>query len=224
MRPPWRLVNGDELYDLGADPGQSHNLAARFPNVVGELSASYERYWHDVSVGDERYMRPMVGAPGAENVRLSTEHMMPDDDGTIVWNQLQVEAGHAIWGFWPIDVRRAGEYLLECRRWPREVAAPMSGKAHYQRSGVSPSYLWDEEVTGTLYGAQIPAEPVALPVSSVRLRVDSVVYEEDVKGDTSCVRFRTPLSEGPASIRAEMLDPAGRSIGSAYYVYISFIA
>jgi hypothetical protein len=100
----------------------------------------------------------------------------------------------------------------------------MSGKAHYQRSGVSPSYLWDEEVTGTLYGAQIPAEPVALPVSSVRLRVDSVVYEEDVKGDTSCVRFRTPLSEGPASIRAEMLDPAGRSIGSAYYVYISFLA
>jgi len=106
-----RSVNGTELYDLRTDPSQSINRTTDYPELVRELAAAYDQYWNDVSVGDEGYSSPVLGDPKAERMRLSTEHIMPDDDESIVWNQLQVESGERIWGFWPVEIRHAGESM-----------------------------------------------------------------------------------------------------------------
>jgi len=33
----WRLIAGQELYDLAADPAQAAHVAGRFPEVVAQM-------------------------------------------------------------------------------------------------------------------------------------------------------------------------------------------
>ena len=44
----WKLINGAELYDLQADPGESTNVATQNPAVVAELRQRYEAWFADV--------------------------------------------------------------------------------------------------------------------------------------------------------------------------------
>ena len=41
------------------------------------------------------------------------------------WNQTQVRNGQQVTGYWEIDVRSAGTYVFEVRRWPREADAAL---------------------------------------------------------------------------------------------------
>jgi arylsulfatase len=41
----WRFVNNEELYDISVDPGEKNNVAAVNPEVIKELSKSYEFWW-----------------------------------------------------------------------------------------------------------------------------------------------------------------------------------
>lgn len=49
IRNRWfSLVRGEkdwQLFDLKQDPGQTHNIAARQPAVVQQLSAAYDQWW-----------------------------------------------------------------------------------------------------------------------------------------------------------------------------------
>ncbi len=45
----WKLVNGEELYDVAADPAESHNAATWNPGVVQQLREKYEAWFADVS-------------------------------------------------------------------------------------------------------------------------------------------------------------------------------
>jgi arylsulfatase A-like enzyme len=42
------LVNNNELYDLKADPGESKNVIAEYPEVAANLRATYNQWWIDV--------------------------------------------------------------------------------------------------------------------------------------------------------------------------------
>ncbi|HTI52461.1 MAG TPA: arylsulfatase [Planctomycetaceae bacterium] len=42
------LVNNAELYDLRNDPGESRNVIAAHPEIVGKLRAAYEEWWQSV--------------------------------------------------------------------------------------------------------------------------------------------------------------------------------
>jgi len=41
----WRLVNGDELYYIPADPGQRNNVAEQYPDMVRRLRIAHEECW-----------------------------------------------------------------------------------------------------------------------------------------------------------------------------------
>lgn len=41
----WKLVNGRELYDLGADPGESADVASRHPEIVKPMRAAYDQWF-----------------------------------------------------------------------------------------------------------------------------------------------------------------------------------
>ena len=62
MTDRWRLVNGQELYDLPLDPGQRKDVAKDHPEGVKRLRHVYETYWREVSQGDRCY----VACPMAE--------------------------------------------------------------------------------------------------------------------------------------------------------------
>lgn len=42
------LVKHNELYDLKADPGQQHNVADQYPEVVAQLRKTYDAWWDSV--------------------------------------------------------------------------------------------------------------------------------------------------------------------------------
>ncbi|MHC4722623.1 MAG: arylsulfatase [Planctomycetota bacterium] len=45
----WRLVHGDELYNLEDDPGQEKNVIEEYPDVAQELRAHYSRWIEEIT-------------------------------------------------------------------------------------------------------------------------------------------------------------------------------
>ena len=43
MNDKWRLIDGEELYTIQKDPGQSNNIASEHPELVSKPRAEYER-------------------------------------------------------------------------------------------------------------------------------------------------------------------------------------
>jgi len=44
----WRLVNGDELYEIPKDPGENNNVIKQHPEVAGKMMAAYDKWWDEV--------------------------------------------------------------------------------------------------------------------------------------------------------------------------------
>lgn len=71
----WKIVSTYpaykwELYDLDTDRGETRDLAARYPDVVNELSADYFRWAEKTGVVDYEKIKPKGGfaIPGADRV------------------------------------------------------------------------------------------------------------------------------------------------------------
>lgn len=47
----FRLVNGHELHDIAADPGEQADVADRHPEIVAELRAAHDAWWASVQPG-----------------------------------------------------------------------------------------------------------------------------------------------------------------------------
>ena len=41
----WRFVNNEYLFDIDADPSESEDVAASYPEVVSRLQESYQAWW-----------------------------------------------------------------------------------------------------------------------------------------------------------------------------------
>lgn len=118
----WRLVTygkGYELYDMQADPRQQTNVAARYPEVVRDLSSQYESWFRDVTerelqippvpVGSPKF--PVVTAPAHEsrfegNVKFMGRAGWANDWFTN-WTSTEDQI------FWDLDVLNPGLYRVE---------------------------------------------------------------------------------------------------------------
>ena len=94
----WRLVNGDELYNIAEDPEQATNVADQYPDRVIAMKAGYEELWKDVSMNKNEISRIVVGVQDENPLRLSSH----DWAGTssVPWNQGHVRSGVKLNGFW----------------------------------------------------------------------------------------------------------------------------
>jgi arylsulfatase A len=45
----WSLINGKELYDLQADPGEQTDVSAAHPEVVTRMATAYEKWFNEVA-------------------------------------------------------------------------------------------------------------------------------------------------------------------------------
>jgi hypothetical protein len=141
-----------------------------------------------------------------------------------VWNQQHVLVGKEIHGFWPIEVVQAGRYQVECRRWPEELDAPIDGvpaDGEALAADRAPSFLFDEEVEDTLYGAQAGGTATPLAVATVSLESNGHAVDIPVTPGARSARAELELEAGPAQIRAEMRAADGTAMGAPYYVYIT---
>jgi len=72
-RWPYKLVNGRELYNLAEDPSETRNLATVYPEILTELTASFEGFWDEVRAENPSYPRVPVGH-AEENPSHLTSH------------------------------------------------------------------------------------------------------------------------------------------------------
>jgi len=99
----YKMVNGKELYDLEADPAESHDISDSQPARLAELRASYEAWFHDVA--STRNFEP-------PRIYLGTKFENP-----VLLTRQDWRGPLASWvpgglGYWEVDVRSTGTYEL----------------------------------------------------------------------------------------------------------------
>lgn len=116
MTERWRLIDGQELYDIVADPGQQTNIAEARPDVVKRLRSDYEAWWASLQPALEQTVRYGVG--GAENPTTLASHdwLMPGVKQA-AWHQSHIRRGAPINGPWALEVEQAGTYEITLYRW-----------------------------------------------------------------------------------------------------------
>ena len=213
MKHTWRLVNGHELYDLAADPGQQHNVSSEHPDVVEELRRGYEDWWEIVSRQFDEDIPTPIGAEG-EAATLLTAHDWRNERCDCAWNQGHIRRGHECNGYWEVHVERAGTYEFELRRWPREAG-------HAVRAGVEGDDVeWyregcEESASGHYTGGK------ALPITQACLKLTGLpMQSRDVKPGADSARFELELEAGPTHVQTYFTDRRDFAIG-AYYVYVT---
>ena len=118
MTDRWRLVNGQQLYDLAVDPKQRKDVAKENPQLVSRLRLFYEQWWADVSKGFNDYSRIVLGA-ALSHPREMTCH---DWHGPRVpWHQGMVARDLRANGFWAVTIAKAGRYRITMRARPKHV-------------------------------------------------------------------------------------------------------
>jgi arylsulfatase A-like enzyme len=206
MTQRWRLINGQELYDVQKDPEQRQDVAAAHPDVVERLQAGYERWWDKVSQQFDGTIPIVLGGEIGEPVRLTT-HDWRNDPVACAWNQSLIRQGMRCNGYWEVNVAEPGRYRFELRRWPRE------------------------EDRGLIQGIPGPLKPFraeikdgwgggrALSFSEARLTIAGQEMQQPVSRDDVYVAFELDLQAGEAELQTYLLDETGQAWG-AYYVYV----
>jgi hypothetical protein len=117
MDGSWRLINGNELYDLSKDPGQTKNLAAQYPEKITSMNAFYDSWWKSV-IAETKYSTIDLGA---EEMEVITCHDARTIDYFPPWNQRKIRQGKPMnpAPFFVYFVK-PGNYNFKLRRWPSE--------------------------------------------------------------------------------------------------------
>ena len=208
MTDRWRLVNGQELYDIHVDPEQRSDISAQHPSVVERLRQEYEHWWNRVSRQFDEEIPITIGSSESVSVQVNA-HDWRNEGCDCVWNQNQVRAGLIYNGYWELDVASPGIYEFELRRWPKEE---------------------DRAIADGIPGEPVPIDKMtitsgygggrALAIRHARIRVgdqeaDSPVTERERKAS-----FVFELEPGLTHLQTYLYNQAGDVLG-AYYVYIT---
>ena len=194
MTEQWRLINGQELYDIEADPGQEHDVAARHPHVVARLREEYEKWWELVSrrFGDDPAI--IIGSDQEAQTRITCHDWHNEESGT-AWNQEQIRQGKPCNGHWIIEVATPGTYRFELRRWPREEDLPM-------RAGLPGGQInW-------YHGGK------ALSLRRARVRIGDSEQSTDIGPEQRAVLFDFRLGLGRSCLQTWLTDAEGNDIGA----------
>ena len=186
MTDRWRLINGKELYDMKADPGQKNNIADANTQVVEKLRKAYEDWWADVSARFDEYCEIIIGSDRENPTRLMSHDWHTPK---VPWHQGHVRDGMQANGFWAVEIERSGTYQFELRRWPKEVNVPIN-----------------EAIPGGK----------AIAVTKARLKVADMDETKPVSEGAGSVTFRARLKAGKTQLQTWFMEDDGTSRGAYY--------
>jgi hypothetical protein len=194
----WRLVNGNELYDLESDPSQENNLFEQNPSVVKTLKDHYEDWWNYVPDQPAPYY---IGYKGVEKMLTAYDWYQ----GRRVFNWPHLRRGDRSNGLYRVVFVEDGTYSIALRRWPRESGAGVC-------EGV-PAFTPFDPFLGDL------EEGVAFDIRLARIQVGDTVFEKKVSAEDKEVRFEIDIEKGETTFQTWFIDMENVEFG-AYYVYI----
>ncbi len=187
----WRLVNGKELFDIKADPGQTHDVAAQHSDVVAKMRAHYETWWAKVEPGLREYQPLSIGSNQENPAELSCSD----------WIKVYCDnAGHVRKGEggpqgspWVVFVEQDGDYEITLRRWPASLDLPLQAAEQGQ----------------------------AFPIARAKLTVGGQAASAEAAPGAKSVTLRVTLKGGvKTELRAWFQDAAGQDLCGAYYASV----
>jgi hypothetical protein len=163
MTSRWRLIDGKELYDLPADPGQESDVAAKHPEVVHNLREFYENWWRDVSSGPmsqgfDKYVSIPIGAKEANPASLNCMDWHTEIS-QIPWSQSNIAGNPDVEsnGFWAIEATRAGRYEFTLRSRPAGIPSVLkAGTARLKIGAVEAASDFPAGTDGARIVVQLP--------------------------------------------------------------------
>ncbi len=120
----WRLVDGKQLFNIEKDFGENTDIATKHPEIVKELTETYEAFWNSLPPAETLISAHILGAEEAPEVRLVS---MDWYKGDAPWTQQGLKNKSAQ-GTWRVEIARDGEYRFELRRYPREANMPIEAE------------------------------------------------------------------------------------------------
>ncbi|MFP4580015.1 MAG: arylsulfatase [Candidatus Sumerlaeia bacterium] len=199
----WRLVRGEELYDIKKDPAQKNNVAAEYPEVVERLRQAHEEWWSEVEPTIAPYNRIVLGSDAENPTRLDAFDVMGD---TAYVQSLVARAAHTS-GLWRVSVDRPGRYRFGLRRWPKERDLPIDGD-------ISPEEMerliinWPGNKSQTI-------DP-----KKARVRIFDQEKTTDIDASQKEARIEIDIDQsGESDLEAWFIDADGQEQG-VYYLYI----
>jgi arylsulfatase B len=207
MSSQWRLINGTELYDIDADPGQESDVALQNPEVVERLKGFYEAWWTELEPTFKQDCAIFLGHPSENPARLTSHDWITT--GSTPWNQggiRNAQNGPEVTGFWNVKVVESGEYEIRLRRWPEESGAVIDAE-------LEPG----PDVPGDQAFRARPGK--AIPVVRATLQIGDQVAELPVNPGDLEVVFKMQLNAETTRMTARFYTSDDEEFG-AYYAYV----
>ncbi|MFM8272390.1 MAG: sulfatase-like hydrolase/transferase, partial [Gemmata sp.] len=198
----WRLVKGDELYDVVADRAQKENVAAKNPEVLRAMRDHYEAWWKGVEPLLTDFVPQSIGAKPQPVVELTSgdwENIYADNSGYV-----REAVGGPTGGTWHINVEAAGEYEFTLRRWPEQTRAALGAK--YEPAGTPAKPKVETKVFPTIAAAKI----------------DIAGVKAETKADATATgaTVTAKLPAGKTTLKAWFADAEGKDLCGAFFVTV----
>ncbi|MEM6629425.1 MAG: arylsulfatase [Bacteroidota bacterium] len=212
MTDKWRMINGNELYDMEQDPGQKTDVAAAHPEVMDTLKAFYEAQWPGLSYRDDEFCRMVLGHPLEPVTKMFALDWLPTQGGT-PWKRIgHIDEGMVSNGYHVLDVHTPGTYEFRLRRWFPETNGKISSSIEPYHSVMV--YNKDGQVLPFITPA---GKALSIQKASVRIAGKEKTIAVGVGDVFAALRFELPA--GPAKLEAEFTDKQG-VVRGVYHVEV----
>lgn len=189
----WRLVHGEELYQIDRDPGQETDIAGEHPGIVTALRAHYESWWREVQAPLAEPRSIDLGSDQANPTTLYSSDWL----GSYADNSYNLRQGNHV-GWWNVIVTRPGTYEFTLSRWPFEAKAALDASLVLPEGGAGR----------------------AVPIREARLAIGKHDLRKPAPPGTKSVSFTVGLEPGKQILRSWFHDADGKPLCSAYYLRV----
>ncbi len=202
MGGDWRLIKGNELYDISKDPGQETNLADQYPERVKEMNAFYDSWWEDV-IKETKFS---VIQLGEDDMDVITCHDARTKKQYPPWNQRLIRKGKPMEpAKFTVNFVKEGTYKFSLRRWPAESQAALGAEINDTEPGTP---FMDDRIKGE-----------AMQFSKAYLQIGEDAYSAELDNAAQAVTIEADVKTGETELLAYFdLEEGGKS--NAFYVYV----
>ncbi|WP_341224504.1 arylsulfatase [uncultured Arcticibacterium sp.] len=205
MQSNWRLINGEELYDLNTDPEQRVNIAEQHPEKLDEFKTAYDAWWAEISPSYQDQPYIYVGHEAENPVKLYS-HDWHTDAVASPWHQRHIRSGYRDNGYWLLKVAESGKYAVKLRRWPMETKLALNAEAPIRPAK-----------EGTSVRASKKGK--ALNITAARLAIQDLALSKEVDSDSEYVEFEIELEKGQTQLKTWFTLDNEEELG-AYFVIV----
>ena len=141
MYQSWRLVNGNELYNVNTDPGQVQNLFSSQPKMATQLQDYYDSWWMEAAT-EFKYSYIDIEPNQINTLSCHDIHV----NSITAWDQKDIRKGIPVaTGALSVNFKQSGTYEISLRRWPKETHLPLAAEVEDARAATP---FWEVQTKG----------------------------------------------------------------------------